>query len=125
VATTGLQALQRLCSQPKTATPGAQGKEWVLLERQVTKRSPLNATTAKDYGQPIAQVEAIDGFLGVKGRAFRVSTITVTAYLLDKTCEYEQYSKPGGLTDREILQILAANSGGHEWAALDKPAGWP
>jgi len=45
----------------------------------------------------------------------------VTAYLLDKTCQYEQYSRPGGLTDREILQILSANSGGHEWAALDKP----
>jgi hypothetical protein len=41
---------------------------------------------------------------------------------LDKTCQYEQYSRPGGLTDREILQILAANSGGHESAALDKPA---
>ena len=63
------------------------------------------------YGQPVFQVEAIDGFPGVKGRTFRVSTITVTAYLLDKTCQYEQYSRPGGLTDREILQILAANSG--------------
>src|SRR5262245_7166084 len=41
---------------------------------------------------------------------------------LDKTCQYEQYSRPGGLTDGEILQILSANSGGHEWAALDKPA---
>jgi hypothetical protein len=74
------------------------------------------------YGEPVFQVEAIDGFPGVKGRTFKVSTITVTAYLLDKTCQYQQYSRPGGLTDREILQILSANSGGHEWAALDKPA---
>jgi hypothetical protein len=29
------------------------------------------------YGQPVFQVEAIDGFPGVKGRTFRVSTITV------------------------------------------------
>ena len=74
------------------------------------------------YGEPVYQVEAIDGFPGVKGRTFKVSTITVTAYLLDKTCQYEQYSRPGGLTDGEILQTLSANSGGHEWAALDKPA---
>jgi hypothetical protein len=66
-------------------------------------------------------VEAIDGLPGVKGGTFRVSLITVTTYLLDKTCQYEQYSKVGGLTDNEIEQILAANSAGQEWIALDKP----
>jgi hypothetical protein len=66
-------------------------------------------------------VEAIDGLPGVKGRTSRVSLITVTTYLLDKTCQYEQYSKVGGLTDNEIEQILAANRAGQKWIALDKP----
>lgn len=30
------------------------------------------------YGEPVSQVEAVDGFPGVKGRTFKVSTITVT-----------------------------------------------
>jgi hypothetical protein len=92
-----------------------------LLTYVLARLGDTETDLIERYGQPVHRVETVDGLPGVKGRTFRVSPITVTAYLLDKTCQYEQYSKIGGLTDNEIEQILAANSAGQEWMALDKP----
>jgi hypothetical protein len=95
---------------------------FVALPTYVLARlGDTEADLIERYGQPVQRVETVDGFPGVKGRTFRVSLITVTAYLLDKTCQYEQYSKVGGVNDSEIDQILAANGAGQEWMALDKP----